>query len=134
LFLFVVRAHNDVNKRLDKPILKSVKECLETLQNNTKNTSPAQFRQQYFNYLIRNWSYDVTADGFMGKQSASLINRINTEYFNPRECDFNLEIEEGETFILLDRHDIKPSLFGGFVKTNIDVGFKFKAGKLQLFR
>lgn len=133
LFLFIVRAHNDVNNRLDKPIIKTVKECLETLQNNIKNTSPEHFRQQYFNYLVKNWSYDLSAEGYMAKRSALTIYKINNDYFNRMHHDFNLNIEEGETFILLDRSDIRPSPSGIFVKTNVNVGFKLKGGRLQLF-
>ena len=32
LFIFIARAHNTVNKRLDKPLIRTVSDCLETLE------------------------------------------------------------------------------------------------------
>jgi hypothetical protein len=132
-FMFVVRAHNDVNRRLDKPVISTVSECLQILRNNTQNTTPAQFRQKYMNYLIRNWSYDITADGYIAKQSANKINKIMNEYFNPRDRDFNIELPEDSTIVFQSSFSStiptntvfakRPEFFGGF-----------KNGRIQLFR
>ena len=65
LFLFIVRAHNTVNKRLDKPIQQTLEDCIKTLQNTTKSTSPAQYRIAYLNYLMSNWAPQQSGDGFI---------------------------------------------------------------------
>ena len=56
-FLFVVRAHNTVNKRLNKPCPNTVQECLSMYYANTKINSGLVYRTKYLEYLIRNWSY-----------------------------------------------------------------------------
>ena len=101
------------------------------MQNNVHNTTPAQFREKYINYLIKNWSYDITPDGFMAKNSARIMNNINTQYFIPRECGFNLEIEEGDTTILIERSDLKPTVNGSYI---VPPRVGFKNGRLLLNR
>lgn len=68
LFLAICRIHNSVNKRIDKPAAKTVLECLDWLRNATSVTSQLEFRQKYFEHVIRNWS----GQQFMGIGVASL--------------------------------------------------------------
>jgi hypothetical protein len=96
LFLFITRMHNTVNKRLDKPLIQTVKDALELLQTNTKSVSGASFRQQYINYLIRIWSYEMTGEAMILKAKTYDLQKINNSYFIPREQDFNIELEEAD--------------------------------------
>lgn len=132
-FMFVVRAHNDVNRRIDKPVISTVSECLQLLQSNTQNTTPGEFRQKYMNYLIRNWSYDITADGYIAKQSANKINKIMNEYFNPRDRDFNLEFPEDSTIVFNSTFSSIVPMNNTYVKRTDFFG-GFKNGRIQLFR
>jgi len=84
-FLFVVRAHNSVNTRIDKPRIATVAECIETFKRNTAVTSGASYRNSYMNYLIRNWSIEQSGEGFIMKHSAKELQKINNEYWNPRD-------------------------------------------------
>ena len=95
-FLMVVRIHNSVNKRLDKPIIQSVKDCLDLLKTNTTNVSGGLFRQQYINYLIRNWSYEMTGEAMILKAKTYDLQKINNSYYNSREQDFNIQLEEAD--------------------------------------
>jgi hypothetical protein len=87
-FLFICRAHNTVNKRLDKPIYPTLDSCLQQLQDNTKINSAQVYRNAYINYVISNWAKEATGDGMIFMGAAKKMKRINDEYFNPRDTGF----------------------------------------------
>jgi hypothetical protein len=99
LFLAICRMHNNVNKRLDKPIPKTVSECLLSLQNATSYVSPADFRIKYIQYLAQDWaiygrgtSYQSIAFSHIEK-----LKKINDEYFHPKEIGYSeVHFEEGD--------------------------------------
>jgi hypothetical protein len=78
-FLFVVRAHNTVNKRLDKPRPQTVKECIETIQLNTRDCSTADFRATYLNYLMGDWNAQFDAVSFMRRKEVAEMIKINQQ-------------------------------------------------------
>jgi hypothetical protein len=88
-FLFVCRAHNTVNRRLDKPIIQSLSDCIQTMRNNTKVTKASVYRANYIQYLINNWSREQSGDGFIKIGAARQLKKINEEYFNPRDVGFD---------------------------------------------
>lgn len=133
LFLFTVRAHNTVNKRLDKPILQTVEDCLNTLKNVTKVTSFLIYRQNYCNYVMNNWARQFDGEGMIMANSAKEMMRINNDYWNLRETDINsVSFPEANTmeFVSEDRNVAPPGL--GVVTPHLSVGFRFRAGKLSL--
>lgn len=81
-FLFIVRAHNTVNNRLNKPKLATVQECIDRFYANTVHTNAFTYRAKYNDYLIRNWSREMTGDGMMKVGQVRDLQRINTEYWN----------------------------------------------------
>lgn len=87
-FLFICRAHNTVNRRLDKPIFPTLQSCIERLQENTKVTSAATYRNAYINYLITNWQREMTSDGFINADIAKRMKKVNEEYFSLRDTNF----------------------------------------------
>jgi hypothetical protein len=115
-FLFVCRAHNTVNRRLDKPVLQTLDDCIQTLKNATKVTNGGTYRAAYINYLIRNWSIEQTGEGFMNLGVVKQLKKINEEYFNPRDTGFeNLKFDREASvveFIPEDpkRYDVGPNL------------------------
>jgi hypothetical protein len=133
-FLFTVRAHNTVNKRLDKPILQTVSECLETLRNATKNVSPSQFRINYFSYVARNWIHELGGDGRINFNITNDMKKLNTTFFSQTNDEFDKEIEEGDVLELIeDTRNIRFStVLSRYVATSPDVGFK--GGRLKLKR
>jgi len=87
-FLFVVRAHNSVNTRIDKPRIPTVAEAISTIKRNTVVTSGTSYRNSYINYLIRNWSLEQSGESFIMKHSARELQKINNEYWSPRDTGF----------------------------------------------
>jgi len=89
LFISICRMHNNVNTRLNKPIPKTVGECLNMLETATKYSSPNEFRKKYIEYLNGQWRH------FLGlKQKVDVMRKINEEYWNNREISYkNVEFD-----------------------------------------
>ena len=102
LMLFVFRAHNTVNKRIDKPVLQSVADCLITLKNANSYSDLASVRGAYMTYLQRNWGQDYTADGITNKKKVQELIRINNEYLNIRTIDWTYTFEDNVLFLIED--------------------------------
>ena len=114
--LFVFRAHNTVNKRLDKPVLQSVPDCLVTLKNANSYSDLASVRGSYMTYLQRNWNQDFTADGLSTRKKVQELFKINNEYLNMRTIDWSYTFDDN---VLLFIEDVTPVFtqkkkFGGF--------------------
>jgi hypothetical protein len=89
LFIFICRAHNTVNRRLDKPIYKTVSDCIETLKNATSTKTPIEFRKAYLDYLLRNWSHRSDGEGIMMMGFVRKMIKINNEYLNIRDIKYS---------------------------------------------
>jgi len=133
-FVFVCRAHNTVNMRLDKPVVRTVRDSIDTLQALTRITPPDEYRQQYLNYLMRNWAQPY-AEGFMMSHAVREMKKINDEYWNARETNFDIRIPE---------QDVLQSIFPTRTATGrnipgltaagqpVKVGFTLKSGRFSL--
>jgi hypothetical protein len=121
--LFVFRAHNTVNKRLDKPILYSVKDCITTLKNANSYSSLDSMRNAYLVYLQNNWNKELSADGFSMRKKIQELFKINNDYFNKRTIDWDYTFEEN---VLLTIEEKTPVF-----QTRKKLG-GFKNGKLLL--
>jgi hypothetical protein len=133
-FLFTVRVHNTVNKRLDKPTVKSVSEALTTLQQATSVTSPAQYRQKYIEYLKRIWGTDTSSAGLFAGQKIRELEKINREYWNHRETSYVQFFYEADVLEYISEAGVKktPSGFAPLVGGYPKVGFG--GGRLKLRR
>jgi hypothetical protein len=132
LFLFTVRAHNTVNKRLDKPTMNSIADAISTLQNVSLVTPPETYRKNYIFYLIRNWAYDTTGEGMFAKQKSRELERINNEYWNLRNGDYNLVFEEADTLELIQESSSITSSSGISFHKIPPINVGFRGGKLRL--
>jgi len=102
LFLAICRLHNTVNKKLDKPIPKTVVECITSLKTATTYTSQSEFRKKYIEYLWKDWnnygrgtSYQAIA--FSG---IKVMQKINNEYWNLKEVSYSdLILPEGDVLV-----------------------------------
>jgi len=114
-FLFTVRAHNTVNKRLNKPKPATVKECLDAFYSNTRVTDALTYRQRYIDYLARNWGRELNGEGMMHMAEVRELRKIMNEYWNPKTdtstatFDFNANV--------LDFIDETPSHRGIMTRT-----------------
>lgn len=137
LFLFIVRAHNTVNKRLDKPLIRTVADCLATIRKNTQNTSLKGYRQAYMNYLITNWNREFSGEGRIRIGATRELQKLNNEYWSLREVDLDtLEFPEGDVlFNIEDRSSISrasPGITAYNKGSVVSVGFKIRGGRLTL--
>jgi hypothetical protein len=113
-FLFVARAHNTVNARLDKPRINSVAECIETIKRNTLVTSGRTYIQSYIAYLIRNWSREHSGESFILLNSSREMMKINNEYWERRHEDIsNIKIAEADIITPIVDVPLRKNLFTG---------------------
>jgi hypothetical protein len=135
-FLFVCRAHNTVNSRLDKPKPATLSESLELFKKNTVHTTPHSFREKYINYLTYNWGKELTGDSMMMMTRVKELRKINEQYWNNR--DSNLE-----SLVILADMDVLTPIPENPTRTNVggnvpnfaaypNVRLGFKGGKLKL--
>ena len=127
--LFVFRAHNTVNMRLDKPRPTTVTESLATLKTATAQTSLAQFRESYLSYLTRIWGRDVSGEGLMLKTHVKEMIKINNEYWTPRDGPIPT-LKEDDVLIPIQKANTRIHMTG--VPVSSMVGFK--GGKLKLMK
>lgn len=137
LFVFIARAHNTVNKRLDKPLIRTVAECLEKIKTNSVHTTLSGFRQSYINYLIGNWSRELSGEGRLKIGHSKQLQKINNEYWSFREVDIDsLNFPETDVLFDIEQRSVLPKATGGLpsiYKGSLpNVGFRFSGGKLKL--
>uniref|UniRef100_A0A6C0F394 thiol oxidase n=1 Tax=viral metagenome TaxID=1070528 RepID=A0A6C0F394_9ZZZZ len=125
--VFVFRAHNSVNKRLDKPRPATVAECLQTLRNASSQNSLAYFRNAYLSYLTRNWNREFTGDAVIIRASVKEMIRINNEYWSPRENGIP-HLIEADVVTPIEKNDMRVNASGRVISTVVG----FKGGKLKL--
>lgn len=135
LFVFVCRAHNAVNARLDKPRIGSVRQSIEMLKSITKLIPAQTYRQNYLAYLLQNWNREIGAEGFMNSRSVREMMKINQAYWNPRETNFNIELPEADVLGPIVRTrtgggTLVPGLTAS--GTPVSLGFKMRGGRLTL--
>lgn len=139
LFLAICRMHNSVNRRLDKPILKSVAECISAMQNACRNTTPKQFREKYISYVIKNWTQYNDGNGFMNVGIAKRMDKINSQYWNPRDVSFeSVTFEEGDVLENVQAIGDPFKLSTGFptITSGVplpSVGLRMRGGRFSLF-
>jgi hypothetical protein len=86
-----------VNRRLDKPIQKTVSECLTALINATSTKSQSEYRKAYLDYLGQTWKKQTGAEGLMMMGFVRKLIKINTEYFTLREIAYSDIIIQEDT-------------------------------------
>jgi len=133
--IFVMRAHNTVNKRLDKPVLPSVAACVSAISLNTQTTSASSFREQYLVYLLRNWTREYSADSFIAARAVREMIKINAEYWNPRNNTQQVFFPETDVVTPIEpTKGPRGNPLPGFNRSGmpISVGFRIRGGKLSL--
>jgi len=143
LFVFITRAHNTVNKRLDKPYPSTVSESLSMLQLITKAKSPSEYRYNYLSYLTNNWTKEGGGEGMIQVGHVREMRKINEQYWNLRETGFSITLPEAD---ILSPIVSSPRIISPFAQTSTysqssirsnpqptpNIGFKLKGGKFSL--
>lgn len=83
LFIAICKMHNSVNTRLNKPIPKTIEECLDVLKNSTKYSPSIEFRKKYIEYLYGQWRRSGL------NTLVDIIKRIDNDYWSIRETNYN---------------------------------------------
>ena len=90
--IFTFRAHNAVNRRLNKPVHGDIEACMSILTNNVKNRSARDYRISYLNHITRHWRAFRDASGISSLRKIAEMNKIEREYFGPRDNNFELTL------------------------------------------
>jgi hypothetical protein len=90
--IFTFRAHNNVNKRLNKPVYSTVEECVATLRNNVRNRTAKDYRDSYLNHIVRHWRSYQDITGISSVRKINEMRRIESEYFLSRDTNFATDV------------------------------------------
>jgi hypothetical protein len=92
--LFSFRAHNAVNRRLNKPVYQTVQESMDTLRKATANRSALDYRISYVNHIMRYWKTQQDITGVVALKKVVEMKKIEIEYVGPRDTNFKVDIKE----------------------------------------
>jgi hypothetical protein len=138
-FMFVTRAHNTVNHRLNKPKPATVQECISAFRANTVVTNAFTYRTKYIDYLIRSWAREMSGDGMMKVGQAKELQRINTEYWNHKLDDSTQSFQmDANVLDLIDETPGMRSIMRGNGSlaqvTSKSMSIGLRGGRFQLRR
>lgn len=129
------RLHNAVNRRLNKPIHSSVEACFEQLRNNVKTRSARDYRIAYINHIQRFWRTMQDASGIAALKKINEMRKIEFEYFQKHENNFETIISENNVVLLnhsLDAQTETPNPIR--IDTRVLPRIGFSGGRFQTKR
>jgi len=141
VILFVLRAHNTVNRRINKPVY-SPEECINLLRTNIPAESAAQIRKSYIFYIRNEWARDKSMSGITS--IPHIMNLIHTEeqYWDKRSFswdNFTITDQINPIFSRNDPerapltrytnvlHSVRPTTGVNFLRTP-NIQFRFLSG------
>ena len=107
--LFTLRAHNAVNRRLNKPVYTSVQACFDLLRNNVKFNKTSSFRITYTNHITRHWRTFQDAVGLSAMKKIHEIKKIEINYMASRSNEFESMIPEDNVLFVPVSATIEPA-------------------------
>jgi hypothetical protein len=140
--LFTFRAHNAVNRRLNKPMYTTLEECLTTLQTNVKTRSAKDYRQAYFTHITKNWSAFRDVTGFSALKKIVELRKIDIDYIQPRDTNFDIVLTPDVVVLprnVLERgvagaEEARPPVSIRTMTSQSRVGLRFTAQGFRLQR
>jgi hypothetical protein len=110
--VFTFRAHNAVNRRLNKPIYNSVEECMETLRTNVKLRKAQDYRISYINHITRYWRTMQDVSGVTSTKKIAELKKIDIEYIQPRDTNFDVTLRADIVVLPRDALEkVEPGIF-----------------------
>jgi len=97
--MFSFRAHNDVNRRLSKPIYGTVSECMDTLRKNVQHRTAKNYRLSYLNHIQRYFRTLRDSTGITALRKIMEMQKIETDYVSPRDTNFTVDIPEAQVVL-----------------------------------
>jgi len=88
--VFTFRAHNAVNRRLNKPVQGDVEACLALLKNNIKTRTAKEYRYAYLTHITRHWRGWQDITGISALRKIAEMSKIEGEYMTPRDTNFEV--------------------------------------------
>jgi hypothetical protein len=134
--MFTFRAHNAVNKRLNKPVYSSVDECIATLRNNVKSRPARDYRVSYINHITRHWRSFQDISGIVALKKIQEMKRIEDEYVKMRDTNFTIPVRSDVVVLpqnMLSKGTEAQVARPMFVPTGA-AGFRITGGGLRLRR
>lgn len=92
--MFSFRAHNAVNRRLNKPVYQTVQESMDILRKATANRSALDYRISYINHIMRYWQTQQDITGVVALKKVAQLKKIEIEYVGLRDTNFKIDIKE----------------------------------------
>ena len=83
--VFVFRAHNTVNRRLDKPVYLTSDECEDIYRSNLASRSAREYRVAYLNHIMQNWKTMHDMTGIAAVRKVQQMMQVETTYWGPRD-------------------------------------------------
>lgn len=99
--LFTFRAHNAVNRRLNKPVYPTVQACFDVLRSNVKLNKSFGYRNAYINHISRHWKAFRDASGMAALRRIMEMQKIENEYMRPRSNEFEVLIPEDNVLYIV---------------------------------
>ena len=136
--MFTFRAHNAVNKRLNKPVFSSVESSLSTLKHNVATRSARDYRNAYLAHITRHWKIFQDISGIVALKKLQEMRRIELEYVSPRDLNFAITVREDIVVLpqsVMERDTEAPQqrpIFLGNAKAS--AGFRITSSGLRLRR
>jgi hypothetical protein len=131
--LFTFRAHNDVNKRISKPVYSTVSECFDLLRNNVKFNKSVTFRISYINRITQHWRVFQDASGMTAMKRIHQMKKIEIQYMTPRSNEFEVIIPEDVVIVNIGA----PTMSNGprpMEAVNVETRMMLSGGRFRLRR
>lgn len=135
--MFTFRAHNAVNKRLNKPIYTDITESMAALKKAIAGKTARDFRISYINNGIRHWRTFQDITGISMVKKLNEMKKIEDDYFKPRDTNFNVTLRQDMLVLPTGVLENAPMVNGvslSIPNTSGRAGFRITANGLQLRR
>jgi hypothetical protein len=135
--VFTFRAHNAVNKRLNKPVYSSVEECIATLRNNVKNRTAKEYRVSYLNHITRFWKTFQDITGIVALKKINEMKRIEADYVSTRDTNFTVQIRPDIVVLpqsMVERPTEAQTSRPMLLTKNTRAGFRITSNGFRLLR
>lgn len=106
--MFTFRAHNEVNKRLNKPVYSTVQACFDVLRKNVQYNKSHTFRITYINHITRHWRIFQDSSGLAAMKRIHEMKKIESNYMAARSNEFEVGLSEDTTFMQIIRRSDEP--------------------------
>ena len=137
LSMFVFRAHNAVNARLQKPVYNTLEECMNILKNNIKSRTASDYRISYINHITKYWNTIQDITGIVAMKKVIEMKKVEIDYFSKIDTKFDLTLkDEGVVIprawvegVRIEEPRLMPAIKSNTIPRT---GFRIVGGQLRL--